>query len=82
MEKTQTQTRAKNIHNFLKTEGSLYPREGLRLTQLTCETCNKKMIFEISIGSKFILVCRQWDCKSMTTESQINELVKKMETVN
>lgn len=52
---------------------------SLRLTSLKCSTCKKNMIFEISIGDKFVLVCRQWDCKNMRTEKEVKDLVQRME---
>ena len=48
---------------------------SLRLTQLKCSECKKNMIFEISIGSKFILVCRQFDCKYFRSEDSIKNTV-------
>jgi hypothetical protein len=54
----------------------------LRLTQGRCGTCKKKMIFEISIGSKFAFICRQWDCKDMRTDEDVKALVERMEILN
>lgn len=46
-----------------------------------CSTCKKNMIFEISIGSKFAFVCRQWDCKDMRTDEDVKALVQRMESM-
>lgn len=56
-------------------------RYVIRLSKQKCSTCKKQMVFEISIGSKFAFVCRQWDCKDMYTDKDVKRLVKKLEAV-
>jgi len=53
----------------------------LRLTKMKCSTCKKQMVFEVSYGSKFAFVCRQWDCKDMRTDKEVKELLSRLEAI-